>query len=147
MSLSCRALHVLPARLSLQAPSSQACHLLEARTIMFWTLRFCIPLLVRWDSGVGPCMHAATSFLDLQGRLRGFVEHLLEHLHPLLFPRCSVTLGCFWHSNTSHLSACSFVMGPGVPTLAVSSWVLGSQSLAVFLSSRPLGTCFIHHIQ
>ena len=72
---------------SLHPPSSQACHLLEVRTITFWTLRFCIPLLA---------------------------EHLLEHLHPLLL---------------------------------ASSWVLGSQSLAVSLASRPHGTCFIHHIQ
>ena len=31
----------------------------------------------------------------------------------------------------------------GSQSLAVCSWVLGSQSLAVSLSSRPFGTCFI----
>ena len=40
--LTCRGLHALPARLSLHATSSQACHLLDVRT-MFWTLRRCIP--------------------------------------------------------------------------------------------------------
>ena len=57
---------------------------------------------------------------------------------------CSATLGCSGtlhlpSATLHHLSACCwlrfFIMGPGVPTLAV------------FLSSRPFGTCFIHHIQ
>ena len=67
------------------------------------------------------------------------VEHLLEHLHPLfsLFCfSCFVTLGCF--VNSLCLPADGYVL---------VSWVLGSQPLAVLLSSRPLGTCFINQIQ
>ena len=59
------------------------------------------------------------------------MEHLLEHLHPLfsLFClSCFVTLGCFVNS----LPAVGY---------ALVSWVLGS--LAVLLSSRPFGACFI----
>ena len=50
--------------------------------------------------------------------------------------RCSVTMDCFGIlSNTSSACywSCSF------------SRVLGSQPLAVSLSSRPFGTCFIQH--
>ena len=72
LRLFCRGLQVLPARRSLHALSSQACRLLEVRTIMFWTLRFCIPLLLSWDFGVRP-VHAygqrpsCTSGTDSQG--------------------------------------------------------------------------------
>ena len=34
--------------------------------MVFWTLRLCIPLLLSGDFGVRPCMHTATSFLDLR---------------------------------------------------------------------------------
>ena len=60
--LTYRGLRALPARLSLQALSSQARHWLEVRTIMFWTMRFRIALLLSWDFWVRPCMHAATSW-------------------------------------------------------------------------------------
>ena len=73
LCLTCRGLHALPARPSLRAPSSQARHLLEVRTIVFWTLRFCVPLLLSFppqSRSVDPSSH--------------LVEHLLEDLHPLL---------------------------------------------------------------
>ena len=38
LCLTCRGLHVLPTRLSLDALSSLTRHWLEVRTIMFWTL-------------------------------------------------------------------------------------------------------------
>ena len=93
----------------------------RAPTIMFWTLRFCVPLLV------DPPSHLE--------------EHLLEHLHPLLFAARShwVALALFTiFSNTSSLvrlllamlflhgslgpnPGCYF-MGPGVPIPACFSF-------------------------
>ena len=71
---TCRGLHVLPARLSLHVLSSQACHLLEVRTIMFWTLRFCIPLQLSWY------MHTVSSSLDLRDDSRDSFDSSLIHI-------------------------------------------------------------------
>ena len=57
---------------------------------------------------------------------------------------CLFTLG---YSGTLHYLQQHFVTCPPAVGYAISSWVLGSQSLAVSLSSRAFGTCFIHHIQ
>ena len=130
---------------------------------MFWTSRFCIPLLLSWDFWVRPCMHTA-SFLDLQGDSCDSCDPSLIHILTLwnifwnictAFLCCSVTLCC---SGTLHflqqhlinvrlLLAMLFLAGSldSQPWLS-SLWVLGSQSLAVSLSySRPFGTCFIHY--
>ena len=127
------------------AESSQARHWLEIRTMVFWTLRLCIPLLLSWDFGVRPCMHTATSSWTFGSHPHSHsVEHLLEHLHPLfsLFClSCFVTLGCF--VNSLCLPAVGYALVSWAQPLAVLSWVLGSQSLAVLLSSRPFGACFI----
>ena len=88
----------------------------------------------------GPCASASTSFLELQvsSTFSHSVEHLLEHLHPLFSLFCLschtellrelLVFACCWQ--------CSYL-----------SWFLGSQSLAVLLSSRPFGACFINQIQ
>ena len=70
--------------------------------------------------------------------LRGVQETRLFHrTHQTWFHRIGLLLAMhFYHGS----------WGPN-PWLSVSSWVLGSQSLAVLLSSRPFGTCLIHHIQ
>ena len=113
-SATCRSLHVLRARLSLHALSLQACPLLEVRTIMFWTSRFCIPLLLSWDFWVRPCMHTA-SFLDLQGDSCDSCDPSLIHILTLwnIFWNictaslcCSVTLGC---SGTLHFLQQHFI--------------------------------------
>ena len=106
--------------------------------MVFWTLRLCIPLLLSWNFGVRPCMHTATSSWTFGSHPHSHsVEHLLEHLHPLLFSlfclSCFVTLGCF--VNSLCLPAVGY---------ALVSWVLGSQPLAVcywVLGSQHLG-CF-----
>ena len=59
-------------------------------TIVFWTLRFCVPLLLSFP----PHSHSVDPSSNL-------VEHLLEHLHPLLLGHT----GLLWHSSV--LSACS----------------------------------------
>ena len=116
---------LLGARLSFHALSSQACHLLEVRTIKIWTLRFCIPLL-SWDFGIRPCTHTATSFLDLREELPGLT--LLEHLHTLLF------LGAWSHwvalgfSATLRQSAVGHAifrgfLGPGPWLVSLWAWV------------------------
>ena len=72
-------------------------------------------------------------------------RHLLEHLHPLLFSliclSCFVTLGCF--VNSCLLLAMLLFHG----FLGPNPWLFvnGSRvpTLAVLLSSRPFGTCFI----
>ena len=105
--------------------------------MVFRTLRLCIPLLLSCDFGVRPCIHTATSFLDLRvsstfslcGTSSGTSAPLLFSLFCL---SCFVTLVCFVNS------LCFPAVG-----YALVSWVLGSQSLAVLFSSRPFGTCFI----
>ena len=65
-------------------------------------------------------------------------------MHPLLFLAAWsrwVTLALFTNSQQH------FMTRPPAVGTALLSWVLESQSLAVSLSSRPFGTCFIHHIQ
>ena len=135
---------------SLRAPStsepsrsSQACHLLEVRTIMFWTLRFCIPLLLSWDFGLDrACIRPRPSWTS------GVDSRDLWNILWNICTRFSFSLlghtGLLWHSSppSATLHTCPPAVGH-----ALLSWVLGSQSLAVFLSSRPFGTCFIHHIQ
>ena len=109
-------------RLSFHAHSSQACHWLEMRTMVFWTLRLCIPLLLSWDFGVRPCMHTATSFLDLRisstfslcGTYSGTSTPTLLAVLSQLF--------CHTGLLREHLPAVGY---------ALVSWVLGSQSLAV----------------
>ena len=91
-------------------------------------------------------MHTATSFLDLREELPGLT--LLEHLHTLLFLAAWshwVALGLSATLRPPAVDHALFhgFLGPG-PWL-VSLWVLGSHSLAVLLSSRPFGTCFIQH--
>ena len=109
-------------RLSFHAHSSQACRLLEVRTMVFWTLRLCIPLLLSWDFGVRPCMHTATSSWTFGSHPHSHsVEHLLEHLHPLL----AVLSQLFCHIGFVN-SLCLVAVG-----YAFVSWVLGSQPLAV----------------
>ena len=57
---------------------------------------------------------------------------------------CLVTLRC---SGTLHYLQQHFILVCLLLAMLFLSWVLGSQSLSVSLSSRPFGTCFIHHIQ
>ena len=93
---------------STSAESSQARHWLEVRTITFLTLRCCS---ISWNI----CTNSS---------------------------RCLVTLVCFVTSSVPTAEGtyppavgyALFFMGPWVPTLAVLSWFLGSQSLAVLLS-------------
>ena len=94
------------------------------------------------------------SLISSMSLARGTHHHVLDLalLHPIAWGTssgtsapaslcCLVTQGCSGTPSATlhHLSACcwlcSFIMGIGVPKLAVS------------LSSRPFGTCFIHHIQ
>ena len=118
--------------LSLHALSSQACHLLEVRTIMFWTLRFCIPLLLSWDFGFDrACIRSRPSWTS-------GVTHK-THLTPLSSTYslcgtssrtsaptslcCSVTLGC---SDTLHFLQQHFITcPPAVARCSVS--IPGSQ--------------------
>ena len=86
--------------------------------MVFWTLRLCIPLLLSWDFGVRPCMRTATSSGTFGSHPHSHsVEHLLEHLHPLLFSlfclSCFVTPGCFVNSSCLLLTllCCSRVLG------------------------------------
>ena len=83
----CRMLRNFPASPAWVFTCSQhARHLLEVRTIMFWTSRF-----------VSHCLVGPPSHLE---------EHLLEHLHPLLFDVRShwIALALFTtFSNTSSL--------------------------------------------
>ena len=167
LCLPCRGLHVLPARLGRHGLSSQTRHLLEVRTIMFWTLSICIPLLLSWGFGVRPCMHTATSFLDLGRGDSGthltpshphshsvdpfshLVEHLLEHLHQLPFAAAWshwVTRGTLRHLQ-QHLILvrlpvamlfCHGSLGPN--HWLFSAWVLGSQSFPHVLLARVSST-------
>ena len=72
----CRGLHVLPVRLSLHVHSSQARRWLGVRTTLFWTLRFCFPLLLSWDLEV----YTVASILDLWVYSRDSQDLLLIHI-------------------------------------------------------------------
>ena len=96
--LTCRGLHVLPARLSLHALSSHARHWLEVRTIkcsgpcsathccLVWTSVFdraCTRPRPSWTSGeVTPRTHLIPSHPHSHSVDPS--SHLVEHLHPLL---------------------------------------------------------------
>ena len=83
LCLFCQGLHVPPARLSL-----------HARTIVLWTLRFCVPLLLRWDPSTssGPyCGFTSTAPSESSAPV-----FLLCTLHGvLLTPLASLSLSIF----------------------------------------------------
>ena len=133
------------ARPSFHALTSQACYLLEVRTIMFWTLRFCIPLLISWHLGIRPCMQTATSFLVCNSwdSFDPSLIHIPTQWNILwnICTRFSFSLLC----HTGLLWDFAATLRPLAVGYALASWVLGSQPLAVLQSSRPVGTCFIQH--
>ena len=103
------------ARLSFHAHSSQACHWLEIRTMVFWTLRLCIPLPLSWDFGVRPCMHTATS--SGTSAPRPFLAHLfIAHY-------CSRNCNLCPHRHTSRAGRPARALcGLWLPCIARSSY-------------------------
>ena len=125
--------------MSLHAPSSQACHLLKVRTIMFWTLRFCIPLLRSCDFGVRPCLHTATSFLDLRCDSRALWNIFWNICTRFSFSLLGHT-GLLWHSS---LPSATLHTCPPAAGYALLSWVLGSQPDYFFMVPWvPIPGCF-----
>ena len=115
--------------------------------MVFWTLRRCIPLLLRWDFGVRPCMHTATSSWTFGSHPHSHsVEHILEHLHPFFSLFCLsrfVTLGCFVNSSCLLLAMLLFhgFLGPN-PGCFINGFS-GPNPWLFYFSSRPFCACFI----
>ena len=74
--------------------------------MVFWTLRLCIPLLLSWDFGVRPCMHAATYFLDLRvSSTFSLCGNIFWNIFTHSFSRCyvSAVLSHWVASRTLHV--------------------------------------------